>query len=72
MTERFLDPEIEDRASKDDRQWFLSNPQRRYRLRRCLPGELGYKDPDPYTDYSDLSRPPLALSRFLAYRFFTI
>jgi hypothetical protein len=36
-----IDPMIEDRASVDDRDWFTARPQRRFRLRRRVPGELG-------------------------------
>jgi hypothetical protein len=39
-----IDPRVEDRASADDRTWFATRPERRYRFRPRLPRELGAED----------------------------
>src|SRR5512139_1255836 len=35
-----IEPEVEDRASESDRLWFYVHPDRSYRIRPRLPGEL--------------------------------
>lgn len=43
-TTQRMNSAVEDRASADDRQWFIERPDRRYRLRLRLTSELGSND----------------------------